>query len=191
MKKREENKQEKWPQPPIGRWPSYAEDVNDVRSAYNRIKAFQQYDEELIRFRLAGKFLKPVEIIDEYCCYGEFLDELTLAVLAKSQVGKRFFELAQKVKRNLIKTYRHDEITDEEITIKISKATLQMLSEYNESGKINTKNWERFIEQDADSENKLKISSPSRHRKATVRVFKYWYGTKIMCSGPSQKQEAA
>ena len=130
MQKTKNIKQIKVQQLPHGRGPSYAEDIKLVQSHYIRIKASKQYDEEQIRFILAEKFKKPVEIIDEYLCFGEYNNDFVLNTLAETRIGKRFFELAQRVKRNLIKIYRHDELTDKEITSKISRTFLQMLSEY-------------------------------------------------------------
>lgn len=181
----------KMQQLPHERGPSFAEDIKPVQSHYNRIKASKQYDEEQIRFILAGKFYKPVEIIDEYLCFGEYLNDSALNALAKSKMGKRFFELMQRIKRILIKIHRHEEMVEDEITSKISKAALQMLSEYNEKRTINTKDWQRFIGSDADNKDKSARSSLSRRKSAKQRIFKYWYGAKELREDPIQQQEAA
>ena len=104
--------------------PSYAESVKMVKSFYNFVEPSMVKEEDRIRSELSGKFQMPVEIIDECLCSAEYLDDSTLNALTETKTDKRFFELAQKVKRNLVKIYRHDELADEEITAKISKAVL-------------------------------------------------------------------
>jgi len=185
MQKTNNIKQIKVQQLPHGRGPSYAEDIKLVQSHYNRIKASKQYDEEQIRFILAGKFYKPVEIIDEYLCFGEYLNDSALDALAESKMGKRFFELMQRIKRILAKIHRHEEIVDDEITSKISKAVLQMLSEYNEKRKINTKDWQRFIGSYAEIQNKLNHSTLNKNKTKKPQVFNYWYGNKASQKYPA------
>ena len=123
---------------------SYAEDVRNIQLLYKKIKESIKDGYESIRYVIAEKYNRPVEIIDEYLCFGEYLDDHTLNILAGSLEGKHFFELMQKIKRILIKNYRHDALTDNEITSKVSEAVLQMFSEYNVKGKLNTKDWQRF-----------------------------------------------
>jgi hypothetical protein len=102
MQKTKNFQQLKLGQLPIKRGPSYAEDIKSVQTHYNRIKASEQYDEGQIRFILAEKFYKPIETIDENVCFGEYINDFALNTLAEQRIDKRFFELTQRVKRNLI-----------------------------------------------------------------------------------------
>lgn len=157
-----------------GNVPSYAEDLKVVQSFYNQVKHSMVNEEDRLRNFLSGHFQRPVEIINEYLCFGEYLNELSLKTLANSQIGKNFFERAQKVKRILIKNYRHEGCSDHKITKKISQAVLEMFCEYNKSGKINTKNWQRFY-WDANEFNKKRRTCKMKDLKIVkIKKFKYW-----------------
>jgi len=158
--------------------PSYAEDINLVQSFYNKTKLLMPDKENRIRDILSARFQKPVEIIDEYLCVSEYIDDSVLNTLSEVKAGKHFFELAQKIKRNLVKIYRHDELSDKEIYSKISKAVLQMLSEYNEKGKINTRDWQRFNESNDGIQNKWPKSMRNKGKTFKPKPFNYWYGVK-------------
>ena len=158
--------------------PSYAEDIELVQSYYNQIKPSMEYGEGRLRTMLSAQFQKPVEVINEYLCFGEYLNELILKTLAKSQIDKNFFERAQRVKRILVKNYRHEGCADREITEKISQAVLEMFCEYIEFGKLNTKDWQRFY-WSANEFNKKRRPVKMNDRKITkAKRFKYWSGTK-------------
>ena len=158
--------------------PSYAEDVEIVQSLYHQIKPSMEYEENRMRTMLSARFQRPVEVINEYLCFGEFLNEFILKTLAKSQIDKNFFERGQRVKRILVKNYRHENNSDCEITGKISKAVLEMLYEYIESGKFNTKDWQRFY-WSANEFNKRKTPVTLKKRKITkAKRFIYWSGAK-------------
>ena len=158
--------------------PSYAEDIELVQSYYNQIKPSMEYEEERVRTLLSGLFQKPVEVINEYLCFGEYSNEHILKTLAKSQIDKNFFERAQRVKRILVKNYRHENNSDREITEKISSAVLEMFYEYIESGKFNTKDWQRFY-WSANEFNKRKKPVKLKRLKITkAKRFKYWSGAK-------------
>ena len=158
--------------------PSYAEDIELVQSFYNQIKHSMANEEDRLRNFLSGHFQRPVEVINEYLCFGEYLNEFILKTLAKLQIDKNFFERAQRVKRILVKNYRHENNSDREITEKISIAVLEMFYEYIESGKINTKNWQRFY-WNAKEFNKKRRPCEMNDRKITkAKRFKYWSGAK-------------
>jgi hypothetical protein len=161
-----------------GNGPSYAKDAEIVQSFYNQIKPSMEYEENRIRAILSARFQKPVEVINEYLCFGEYLNELILKTLAKSQIDKNFFERAQRVKRILVKNYRHENNSDHEITGKISNAVLEMFYEYIEYGKFNTKDWQRFY-WSTNEFNKRKTPVKLKRRKITkAKRFKYWSGAK-------------
>ncbi len=106
--------------------PSYAEILVLVQSRYDDIRRSKTTEESKIRNILSSTFRIPVEIVDEYLCFGEYISKPVLKTLAESKVDKHFFDRAQKVKRQLVKIYRHDELSDQKITSKISKAVFEM-----------------------------------------------------------------
>lgn len=153
--------------------PSYAEGLESVRQSYDDNKKALAYEESSIRNHLSAALRTPVEIIDEYLCFGEYISEKVLKTLAESKMNKNFFERAQKVKRILVKNYRHDELSDRKIITKASEAILEMYHEYLETGKINTKDWQRFLK----GENGINNVKKRKQNKSTVRKskqFKYW-----------------
>ena len=97
-------------QPKDENGPSYAEGLLSVQSLYGDIRRSIAKEESSIRNRLSAQFRIPVEIVDEYLCFGEYLCMPVLKKLAGEKVDKHFFDRAQKVKRQLIKIYRHDEL---------------------------------------------------------------------------------
>jgi hypothetical protein len=154
---------------------SYSEGLQSVRSLDDDIK--KTFPEEERRNRLSLMFRIPVEIVDEYLCFGEYISRPVLKTLAESKVDKHFFDRAQKVKRQLVKFYRHDELSDQKIMAKVSQAILEMYREYIEKGKFNTKDWQRFYRSKNDLKNQ---QSQRKSNKPTVRKskkFKYWTGT--------------
>lgn len=154
--------------------PSYAEDLKVVQSFYNQVKHSMVNEEDRLRNFLSGHFQRPVEIINEYLCFGEYLNELSLKTLANSQIGKNFFERAQKVKRILVKNYRDEGCSDHEVTKKISQAVLEMFCEYNKSGKINTKNWQRFYWTANEFNKKRRTCKMKDLKIVKIKKFKYW-----------------
>jgi hypothetical protein len=155
--------------------PNYAEELKRVRTSYDRIKPLMAGKESSVRNRLSAELRIPVEIIDEFLNYGEYIGAPVLKTLAESRINKHFFDLSQKVKRQLIKIYRHDELSDKKIMLKVSQAILKMYHEYIEKGKINTKDWQRFLK----GENGIENVKKPKLNNSTVRKskkFKYWTG---------------
>jgi hypothetical protein len=155
--------------------PSYAEGLESVQSRYDDIRRSKATEESSIRNSLSSAFQIPVEIVDEYLCFGEYISMPVLKTLAESKVDKHFFDRAQKVKRQLVKFYRHDELSDQKIMAKVSQAILEMYREYIEKGKFNTKDWRRFLM----GGNGINNSRNLKTNKSTARkskIFKYWSG---------------
>jgi hypothetical protein len=155
--------------------PNYAEELKRIRTSHDQIKPLMAGKESCLRNRLSTEFWMPVEIIDEYLCFGDYLNMAVLKTLAESRINKHFFDRAQKVKRQLIKFYRHDELSDQKITLKVSQSMLEIYHEYFEKGKIKTNDWQRFLEDENEIENvkkpKLNNSTVRKSKK-----FKYWTG---------------
>jgi hypothetical protein len=155
--------------------PSYAEALESACLSYDDSRKAMADEESSIRNRLSAQFRIPVEIVDEYLCFGEYISKPVLKTLADSKADKHFFDRAQKVKRQLVKIYRHDELSDQKIMVKVSEAILKMYNEYLETGKINTKDWQRFLK----GENGLKKAKKRKPDKFPVRKskkFEYWSG---------------
>jgi len=164
-------------QPKDENGPSYAEALESVQSRYDDIRRSKNTEESSIRNRLSAQFRIPVEIVNEYLCFGEYIRMPVLKILAESKIDKHFFDRAQKVKRQLIKVHRHDELSDQKIMAKVSQAILEMYDEYVEKGKFNTKDWRRFLM----GENEFNNAKNPKRNKSTARklkIFKYWTGTK-------------
>ena len=155
--------------------PNYAEELKRVRTFHDQIKIKIAGKESCARNRLAVELWIPVEIIDEYLCFGEYIGVPVLKTLAESKINKHFFDRAQKVKRQLIKIYRHDELPDQKIMLKVSQSMLEMYHEYFEKGKINTSDWQRFLKDENEIEN-LKKRKPNQSTGRKSKKFKYWIG---------------
>ena len=155
--------------------PNYAEELKRVRTFHDQIKIKIAGKESCARNRLAVELWIPVEIIDEYLCFGEYIGVPVLKTLAESKINKHFFDRAQKVKRQLIKIYRHDELPDQKIMLKVSQAILEMYHEYFEKGKINTKDWQRFLKGENGIES-VKKRKQNNYTVTKTKKFKYWTG---------------
>jgi len=155
--------------------PNYAEELNRVRTFHDHIKPLIPEKESYVINRIAGELWIPVEIIDEYLCFGEYIGVPVLKTLAESKINKHFFDRAQQVKRQLIKIYRHDKSSDQKITLKVSQSMLEMYHEYFEKGKINTKDWQRFLKGENGIEN-VKKRKPINSTVRKSKKFKYWTG---------------
>jgi hypothetical protein len=158
--------------------PSYAEMLKRVQSSYDQIKPSMPDEDSKIRNKVSSTIEIPVEIVDEFLCFSEYLSKQVLKTLAESKVDKYFFDRAQRVKRQLIKVYRHDKLSEEKITSKISKAVFEMYREYIEKGKIKTKDWQRFLENGNKIKNGQRSHRQSKHSKRKSKKFKYWPGDK-------------
>ncbi len=166
-----------YPEQPKGEnGPSYAEILELVQSSYEDIRRSITNEESSIRNRISAQFRIPVEIVDEYLCFGEYISKPVLKTLAESKVDKHFFDRAQKVKRQLVKIYRHDELSDKKIIAKVSQAILEMYYEYIEKGKFNTKNWHRFYRSQNDFNNLQRQRKPNKSTVRKSKKFKYWTG---------------
>jgi len=157
--------------------PSYAEGILSVRSLYDDIRRSMTKRESSIRNSLSAQFSMPVEIIDEYLCFGEYISIPVLKILADSKIDKHFFDRAQRVKRQLIKFDRHDELSDQMIMVRVSQAILAMYDEYIGKGKFNTKDWQRFLKGENDFNN-AKKPKPNKSTARKSKTFKYWTGEK-------------
>jgi len=157
--------------------PSYAEGILSVRSLYDDIRRSMANRESSIRNSLSAQISMPVEIVDEYLCFGEYIGMPILKILAESKTDKHFFDLSQRIKRQLIKFYRHDALSDQMIMAKVSQAIYEMYREYIEKGKFNTKDWGRFLKGDNDINNS-KNPKPNISTARKSKIFKYWTGAK-------------
>jgi len=157
--------------------PSYAEVLVTVQSFYENMKIQKAKKENSIRNTVSSEFGIPVEIINEFLCFSEYINRPVLKTLAKSKVNKHFFDRAQKVKRQLIKIYRHDELSDQKIKAKISQAILEMHNEYIEKGKFNTKDWQRFYRDQNGLKNQQRQLKQNKPTVKKYKEFKYWTGT--------------
>jgi hypothetical protein len=90
--------------------PSYAEELELIIKYNDQLKPSIASDENWIRRIISGKLQIPIEIVHEYLCFGDYISRSVLKTLAESKMDKHFFERAQKVKRILVKNYRHDEL---------------------------------------------------------------------------------
>jgi hypothetical protein len=158
--------------------PSYAEILELVQSSYGDIRRSKTNEESSIRNILSSAFRIPVEIVDEYLCFGEYISRPILKTLAESKVDKHFFDRAQKVKRQLVKFYRHDELSDQKIMAKVSQAILEMYREYIEKGKFNTKDWQRFYRSKNDLKNQQSQQKSNKPIVRKSKKFKYWTGAR-------------
>jgi len=165
-------------QPKDENGPSYAEGLESVQSQYEDIRKSKTIKKSSIRNILSAQFRIPVEIVDEYLCFGEYISMPVLKTLAESKIDKHFFDRAQRVKRPLIKFYRHDELSDQKIMAKVSQAILGMYDEYVEKGKFNTKDWRRFYRDKTDLKTQLKQRKPNKSNVRKTKTFKYWTGSK-------------
>lgn len=156
--------------------PNYAEELKRIRTSHDQIKPLMAGKESCLRNRLSTEFWMPVEIIDEYLCFGDYLNMAVLKTLAESRINKHFFDRAQKVKRQLIKFYRHDELSDQKITLKVSQSMLEIYHEYFKKGKIKTNDWQRFLKDENEIENVVKKRKQNNYTVRKTKKFKYWTG---------------
>ena len=156
--------------------PSYAEVSVSVQSLYDDIRRLVTDKEDIIRNHISGLCRIPVEIVNEFLCFSEYINRSVLKTLEESKVDKHFFDRAHKVKRQLIKFYRHDELSDQKIKAKISQAILEMHNEYIETGKVNTKDWQRFYRDKDDLKNQQRQRKPKKSTVRKSKKFKYWKG---------------
>jgi len=156
--------------------PSYAEVLVKVQSFYENIKIPKANEESRRRNTVSSEFGIPVEIVNELLCFSEYISRPVLKTLAKSKVDKHFFDRAHKVKRQLIKFYRHDELSDQKIKAKISQAILEIHHEYTATGKVNTKDWQRFYRDKDDLKNQQRQRKPKKSAVKKPKKFKYWKG---------------
>jgi hypothetical protein len=156
--------------------PSYAEELKRVITFHDQIKKLMAVKESCVVNRLSGELWIPVEIIDEYLCFGDYLNMAVLKTLADSRINKHFFDRAQKVKRQLIKIYRHDKLSDQKITLKVSQSMLEMYHEYFKKGKIKTNDWQRFLKDENEIENVVKKRKQNNYTVRKTKKFKYWTG---------------
>jgi hypothetical protein len=89
-----------------------------------------------IRFTLAELLNEPIETIDLYLCYSEYLTDYALIVLEVSGKEEAFFKEAQKVKRNIVKELRHEARSDHYIKDCVSREVLKMAVEWDKKGHI-------------------------------------------------------
>ena len=157
--------------------PSYAEVLVKVQSFYENIKTSKAKEESRRRNTVSSEFGIPVEIVNEFLCFSEYISRPVLKTLAKSKVDKHFFDRAQKIKRQLIKFYRHDELSDQKIKAKVSQAILEMYYEYTATGKVNAKDWQRFYRDKDDLKNQQRQRKPSKLTVRKSKKFKYWTGS--------------
>ena len=159
-----ENCLEKWP---LGGYPSYAEKIRDIRTAYDRLYQKQPDRDESIRTAIAERKKRTVGFIDICLSHSEYLTERCLDKLVDKNEEHDFFVAAQKVKRQLLKSPIQKGLSHEEITKRISKAVLAMRTEYRQTGKIDGKNYKKIGNDDWDInsliEPKLKVSKPLRY----------------------------
>jgi hypothetical protein len=151
---------------------SYAEGLKSVQSRYDDIRRLIANEESTIRNRLSAQFRIPVEIVDEYLCFSEYISKQVLKILAESKIDKHFFDQAQRVKRQLIKLYQHDELSDQKIMAKVSQAILEMYGEYIEKGKFDTKDWRRFLKGE-NGINSAKNLKPNKDTGRKIKKFNY------------------
>jgi len=156
--------------------PSYAEVLVKVQSFYENIKIPKTKKENSIRNTVSSEFGIPVEIVNEFLCFSEYINRSVLKTLEESKVDKHFFDIAQKVKRQLIKIYRDDELSDQKIMAKVSQAILEMYNEYIETGKVNTKDWKRFYRDKNNLKNQQRQRKPNKSTVRKFKKFKYWTG---------------
>lgn len=176
MYRKNQKRKSKTSQSLIGKGPSYAEVTKKVNLLNNSVKSTKLHNEEEIRFILSKKLKLPLEMINECLSYGEYLNDYVSNALAKTKTDKRFFELAQRVKRNLVKIYRHEKLTEQKINSKISKVVEQMHKEYRETGKVNTKDWQRFLESEDNTLNRADRSAQKKRKIKKQQIFTYWSG---------------
>jgi len=156
--------------------PSYSEVLVKVQSFYEDIKIQKTKKESSIRNTVSSEFGIPVEIVNEFLCFSEYINRPVLKTLEESKVDKHFFDIAQKVKRQLIKIYRDDELSDQKIMAKVSQAILEMYNEYIETGKVNTKDWKRFYRDKNNLKNQQRQRKPKKSTVRKSKKFKYWTG---------------
>jgi len=177
MKRKREIKATRPQQPKDENGPSYAEGLESVQSRYDDIRRSKATEESSIRNSLSSAFQIPVEIVDEYLCFGEYISMPVLKILAEEKIDKHFFDQAQKIKRQLVKFYRHDELSDQKIMAKVSQAILEMYREYIGKGKFNTKDWQRFYRSENDLKNQQSQRKQDKCTAKKSKQFKYWAGT--------------
>jgi len=158
---------------------SYAEMTRQVRLRYHQMQGNggkrSKKGEEKIRRELAEEFQVPASAIDECLSHSEFLNDKTLNSLAQSREGPGFFDDAQKVKRILIKNYKSNNLTDSELTNRISKSFLEMFKEFQKERKIDRDHW---ISDGDPAKGKGNGSKKKNGGSGIERKFKYWSGNK-------------
>ncbi len=119
---------------------------------------------------LSKILLKSRKTILKYFVHEEYLDDATLNFLIENRASKDFFESAQRIKRNIVKTMKSDEYSSQHITGKISELMRIWWKEYEERGRITS----GYSDIQLDRKNRTKIST----RRSEDRMFKHFVPNK-------------
>ena len=120
---------------------------------------------------LAERLGKDIGTINKYLNYGRYLNPEILNLLVENQEKKAFFETAQISKKIFVKYLEEEDISDEEITERVSIKMGEMLTEFQKSGNIQKAFEPEGGEQCEDAET---LNSPPA--KPGSQIFDHWTG---------------
>lgn len=181
---------------PRGGVGSYAEIIRNVKSleeillasnkdlrifhhgGIRRGETFTNNKQENVSKVLAARLGKSVKTIDQILNHARFLDQETLSFLADKEVGKDFFEEAQKNKRWKITNLTSTRASDQEIKSQISTDMVSWYEEYVNRKEINPI-WDTqktdTKKENIDNTEPLQEMTP---REMKQEVFNPWCGNK-------------
>lgn len=132
---------------------------------------------ENVRRVLSSRLGKSMTTINQYLNHAFSLNDETLNFLAAQQVGKDFFEEAQKNKRIEIIRMKSERKSDADITTQISNEVGKWYQGYLQNNKIQPIITAQETEAKAENNHpEIQTSEEPESRVTNTKVFDPWYG---------------